>query len=320
MKGVFVILKNPKIINRELNENGFYVFIFRFKLYVENKVKKLLKEPHASFLNGLLFGSKKGMPEDVLNDFKTTGLTHIIAISGYNITIIIIIVLACLSFLPRKIQLIVAGLFIVLFTIFVGAEASVVRASLMGVLSLMALYSGRSQDITHILIMVASIMIVINYRVLVFDVGFQLSFMATAGLVYISPMIEKYFDWLPDFFSIRESFLLTMSAQITALPIILYHFGNLSVVSPFANVLVAPFLPVAMLFGFLSFMIGVISMKLGVFIGFFAYLSLDVVLKVAYYLSRIDFASFEVPKFSIVFLFLYYLILYLFFKKSLDKV
>jgi len=322
MKGIFALLQQVKIIDYKVSSLNAYNLIFKFKDKLDKQVKSLFPEPHASFLNGLLFGIRTGLPKEVSENFRITGLTHIIAISGYNITLIIVIVLTLLGFLPRKLRLIIAGVFIVVFTILVGAEAAVVRAALMGVISILALYTGRTSEISTTLLLVAVLMVVYSYQILTSDVGFQLSFAATLGLIYISPLIEKYFLWVPEFFSLRESLLLTISAQITALPIILFNFNNLSVVSPVANILVAPFIPLAMFFGFLACLFSFLNFYLGFIFSFGAFLSLEIILKVTKYLANIPFASVEIPNYSFVLNVFYYcfLVFILFDKKrSLEK-
>jgi len=317
MKGVYRLLDKPKIIEVKEGPKSVFSYIFKIKKIVLEQIRTILPEPHAGFLNGLLFGSKDGLPEDVLENFRISGITHIIAISGYNITLIITITLSLLCFLPRKKRLIISAIFIFVFTVFVGAEASVVRASIMGLISLLALFTGRTSSISTTLLISAFFMVLFNYRVLIYDVGFQLSFLATIGLVYVSPLIEKYFQVVPEFFAIRESLILTLSAQITALPIILYNFGNLSLVSPLANITCLPFIPISMFFGFIACLLSFISIKLATFVSLGAYLSMSSVLFISKTLAKIPFSEIQIPKFSPFVLVSYYLLIsYLIYRKK----
>ncbi len=278
----------------------FYQQLLRLKSSFEYQMNRTFStEPSSSFMAGLLLGSRKGIPDKLSEAFRITGLTHIIAISGYNITLIASILMAFFRPFGKRKSIIFAGTGIILFTLFVGASAAVVRACIMGLISLFALHSDRKGDITITLLLSAVIMIGYNPKILLHDVGFQLSFLATMGLIYVAPLIEPYFTWLPDKLAIRESILLTLSAQIMALPIILFNFQALSVVSPLSNLLIAgPILPLAMLFGFLGVVSSYISLALAKLIAYPAYLLLQYVANITVLSSKIPYASIEVTWFQ----------------------
>ncbi|MBT4632070.1 DUF4131 domain-containing protein [Candidatus Peregrinibacteria bacterium] len=228
-------------------------FLYDFKWKLEQRLNSLLFEPEASFAAGLLLGSRKGMPLELTEAFKVTGLTHIVAISGYNISLIIAIVFWMLSFLPLRQRILVSSFIILLFVILVGASAAVLRAGIMGVMALLALYNGRRSQVFFALLWSATFMVLINPYVLVYDVGFQLSFASTFGLLVFVPLFQKY---LPGRGVLAEAFYLSLSAQIATFPLTVYNFGYLSLMSPVVNVLVAPFLPFAMFFSALALVFG----------------------------------------------------------------
>ncbi|MDP2932824.1 MAG: ComEC/Rec2 family competence protein, partial [bacterium] len=230
-------------------------------------------EPNAAFLNGILLGSRTEIPTDVKNDFSRTSTTHILAISGYNITIIAAIFSWFFLFFFRRpiaFWFSVAG--IAVFAILTGAQASVVRAAIMGVLVLLARREGRLSDPRNALALTGALMVFISPRILRYDVGFQLSFAATIGLIYVAPLIEKYFKKLPNFFNFREMFVMTLSAQLFVLPLLIYYFKNLSLVSLPANIIILPIVPLAMLLGALTGVAGLILPFLGRLVGYFAWL------------------------------------------------
>jgi competence protein ComEC len=315
---IYSILYRPVFEEVEEVEGGnvFFRKIFSFKRGFEGRMGRVFSEPHASFMAGLILGSRRGIPEHLMTDFNITGLTHIIAISGYNITLIIVIVSAMLGFLGRKKSVYFSAIFIVVFVVLVGASAAVVRAAIMGLISLLALYNGRQYFVTNALFIAAFLMNIYNPKILIFDVGFQLSFFATCGLVYVSPYIEKYFESLPKVVGIRESILLTISAQIFALPIIVYDFGRLSLISPFANLFVLPFIPLAMLFGFFATVFSFVFDFLGQFIGFFGYLILELIIFFVKLFATVPLASIEIGWFSKSMLIGYYLCLFFWLKKK----
>ncbi|MDD4351387.1 MAG: ComEC/Rec2 family competence protein [Candidatus Gracilibacteria bacterium] len=308
--GIHSVIYNPFIEKvAETNKFSFFYWIFRFKESYESLINRLWHEPQASFLAGLLLGSRKGIPENLMEDFNTTGLTHIIAISGYNITLIIVILAAIFKPLPRKLKFCLTVFSIVSFTILVGASAAVVRASIMGIISLIALQSGRQSQISIVLLLSAVLMLAVNPLILRSDVGFQLSFLATLGLIYVSPYFEKFLSFLPNTLAIRESLSMTLSAQVTAVPLILSTFGRLSLISPLANLLVAPAIPLSMLFGFLASAIYAIFPPLGTILSWIAWLTLEYIIKVTELCAAIPLASVETGTVGTIWLFTYYLLL-----------
>lgn len=309
---VYSVVQDPSVyVISKGNGNAFYNFIYKFKKDFSARLNEIFSEPSASFLSGLLLGSRKGIPEYIMNDFNTAGLTHIIAISGYNITLVIVVVTFLFGFLNRKLQIISASFVVIVFTILVGASAACVRASLMGIIGLFALFCGRKNDIDLILLFAAFFMVFWNPKVLIFDAGFQLSFLATFGLVYISPLLieSRIVKILPKFLGVRESFIMTISAQATTLPIILYNFQRLSLVAPIANIVILPFIPLSMFFGFFAVSLSYVFSPLAYFIGYIARIFLMAVTKMAHFFASMPFASFEITWFSYFLLFLYLLLL-----------
>lgn len=274
-------------------------------------VNKILPEPQAAFLGGLLYGAKRGIQADLTEKFNITGTTHIVAISGYNITILAALLMGITKGigLTRKKSFWVALFGISFFVILTGASASVVRAALMGLLVLLASRVGRISKITNALIFAAAVMLVFNPKILAFDVGFQLSFAATIGLVYLSPIFEKYFEKLPSVFGVKESFVTTLSAIILTMPLILYSFGRISFIAPLANILILPMIPLTMAAGSIAVLGGIIYPGLGQIIGWLAWLFLSYIIKVVEILAKIPWASAEVGKIHWVFLVIFYLMI-----------
>lgn len=298
--GVYGVM-NRAVVRKVGEEFSVWKYFFRLKGWFEGRLSEVFAEPHGSFMAGLILGSRKGIPEDLIVDFNATGLTHIVAISGYNITLVILIVSGMFGFLTRRWKVVVSGFFVLLFVLFVGASAAVVRAGVMGVIGLMALYLGRDYVVEIALVAAAFVMSVWNPKILVYDVGFQLSFLATAGLIFVAPKLERFVQWVPDVFAVRESFLMTLSAQVLALPVILVNFERLSLISPIANIFVLPFIPLAMLLGFFSVFFGRI-------VGFFGYLVLETVVLLVEFFAKFKWASVEVGWFGFWMAFGYYLL------------
>lgn len=229
------------------------------------------------------------MPKDLVEEFNRTGTSHVVAISGYNISIISVLIFNFLAYLlvPKRVSvwIVVAG--IIFFTVISGAGASVVRAAIMGGLLIIARARDRIYGVSNALILAGVLMLFFNPRLLRYDAGFQLSFLATLGLIYISPHFEKWFSKVPDVFSLRSNLAATLSAQAATLPVLLFSFGRISVVSPLANVLILPAIPPTMLFGFLAGIAGFVSIGIASVIAIPAWILLSWQLFVVKFLSAV---------------------------------
>lgn len=265
--------------------------LYNLKRQFEDRINRLQPEPHASFLAGLLTGSRKGIPAHTMNNFQITGLTHIIAISGSNITIIIVALTGLLFWLPLKWRFAPLVIGIAIFTIMVGASASVVRAAVMGILGLIALQNGRRSTSGLLILWTAVFMLTWNPKQLWYDAGFQLSFAAIIGLAVFSEPLTRILKRVPETLGLRESLVATLSAQIATLPIIVYTFGRLSLIAPVTNLLAAPLIPIAMLLGFVSVIVSYISFPLGQLIGYLGWGCLELILLIAKVFAEIPFAS-----------------------------
>ncbi len=289
--GVFAVCNEPyieKIGEREANP--LMRGLLQGKAVVAAKINQLWHEPYASFMAGILYGYRGGLGK--LNDlFSKTGVSHIVAVSGFNITIIaqILIALFVLILIPRKkaFWLVVSG--IILFVLFTGASASVVRAGVMGVIALLAKQMGRLSRMGNVLILAAALMTLHNPFVLIWDAGFQLSFLATVGLVYLSPLIEEYFAKLPEV--IKEPLVSTLSAIIITLPLILFQFGRLSVVAPVVNILILWMIPYLMLFGAVAVFLGFVVYPIGQVIAWVTWIGMEYIVRVVTWFAELPFSA-----------------------------
>jgi competence protein ComEC len=281
--------------------------ILNVKGLVAEKVNQLWHEPHASFMAGLLYGYRGGLGS--LNEaFNRTGVTHIIAISGYNISIVASILFAVLVkgfWINRKKAFWGILIGIGLFVLFTGASASVVRAGIMGSLVLLARQLGRQKAIANVLALTALLMTLHNPFVLLWDAGFQLSFVAVVGLIYLAPLLAPKFEKIPEAFGLRESVVSTLSAIIATLPLIAYQFGRVSLVALPANILILWLIPFLMMLGFLAVMLSFIFMPVAQVIAWIAWAGLSYIILVVKWLSGLGFASVSVVVPFVVVLVLY---------------
>src|SRR3989344_4823981 len=298
---ILYLLSYPKI---EILERGKGNFIkealFGIKDLFLSKINLAIPSPENLLLGGLILGEKSAFNEELRNDFINTGTIHIVALSGYNITLVSDWVVKIFSFVPPQFRLWPGGLVILLFVIMTGASSTAIRAGIMAALALLARSTGRIYDIGRALLLAGVAMVLINPLILRYDVSFQLSFIATVGLIFFTPRIEKYFLWAPKQFKIREIISSTFAVYIFVLPFILYKMGTLSLVALPANILILPLIPATMILGFITAILGIIWYPLAVPTGIIVSLLLHLELKIIEFFSNIPFASVVIPNFSVL--------------------
>ena len=229
---------------------------------------------------GLLTGGKQGLGEQLLLAFTVSGLLPIVVLSGYNVMIVAESVQRFLRFLPRRFSILVAAITVLLFVLASGAGASAVRAGMMEGVALFARATGRTYDALRALVFVLVLMVVLQPYVLVYDPGFQFSFMATLGLILLSPRVLPFLMWIKSPL-IRDTLSTTIAAQLCVLPLLLYATGNLSFVAVPANLLVLPIIPLTMLFSFIAGLVGMVAPLAAPMVGIPAYALLSYMIEVA---------------------------------------
>jgi competence protein ComEC len=263
---------------------------------------RLYPAREAALLSGILLGDESGLSEDTKTAFNDTGTRHIIAISGFNISIIASLLLTVfIRRLGIRRGIWIAGVGIAIYTLLVGAEASVVRAAIMGILALVALQTGRQAFALNSLGFTAAAMALVNPLV-IWDVGFQLSFTATLGIVlYAEPLQSWSKRWLdshlPEEWArrlsrpINDYVLVTIAAQLTTLPILLYYFHRLSLFSLPANLLILPVQPALMILGGMSLFFGMIIQTLGQVLAFVAWIPTAYTMRVVEWFASLPWVS-----------------------------
>ncbi len=274
---IFGTIDFPKIEIAAKNQGSILkTTLFKIKDTLENGLKKSLNFKQAAFLNGLIFGDRSEFSKNFEKNLSLTGTTHLVALSGYNISIIILAIAGGLGFLGIKRRLIfwITVFFILSFVLMTGAQASIIRAAIMGGLLMMAGYAGKIYNFRNAIILAAFLMVLFNPLVLRYDVGFQLSFMSLLGIVYLKPALMKLFKInaaAPSFLNWRDNAFNTMGAQLMVAPLLLINFGSLSSVGLFTNILILGTVPLAMLLGFLTGVFGIILPILGIITGWLTY-------------------------------------------------
>jgi competence protein ComEC len=299
--GIFYVMSFPKIeIISHGNGNKIKSALFSVKDKFLEKMNLAIQEPESLLMGGLILGEKSAFSQDLRQSFVDTGTIHIVALSGYNVTIVAEWIMKVFAFLPKNLSIGVGIFAILLFILMTGASSTAIRAGVMATLALVARATGRNYDVLRALILAGIFMILLNPFVLAYDVSFQLSFIATVAVIFLAPRIEKYFMWVTDKFKLRDIISVTVAAYIFVMPFILYKMGNLSLVALPANVLILPFIPFTMLLGFLTGFVGLFWYVFAVPFGFISYLFLHYELAVIAFFSNLPFASFSIPNFPLI--------------------
>lgn len=258
-----------------------------------DKIISAVPEPQSSLLSGILLGNRIKLDKELVDQFRLVGLSHIIAVSGYNLTILVANVRTVFRpILGRNVfwlGLAVIGLFIVI----TGAPSSILRAGLMVGLILLGEHLGRPRSSLLILLTAAGVLTIFEPKI-IFDVGFQLSIAATYGLLRVSPLIRESLERIKTPKTLATVLGETFGAILLTSPIILLVFERLSIVAPLTNVLVVPLIPLVMAIGLIGSMLVFVVPALGSWLLMLGWPILTWALFVSQYFSSFDFASYSI--------------------------
>ncbi len=244
-------------------QSSFYRWLLGIKQALRSTVERLLPDPESGLLVGILLGQDHTLPDYLQEAYRSTGLSHIIVISGFNISLIAQAMMMASSRLGKQLGLWVSLATILLFALFVGWSPPVTRAAIMGALTIIAQLSGRKSHTPTSLAAATLLMMLISPRIL-WNVSFQLSFAASAGLIFIEPAIANRLALQGNAFStFRDLVLSTLVAQLMTLPIAWYHFGELSLIALPANILVLWAQPAILILGGCMTLLGMFWLPLG---------------------------------------------------------
>ena len=317
--------------------------------YVQNNIKEnmfnILDEEQSALCVGILIGDREKISDITEDNFKKSNLTHMLAVSGSHITYIIVALTTILSKTNRKFSLIITILFLLFFTVLTGFTASVLRASIMGIITLLASILHRKSDTINNL-GISSIIILIYNPYLLVDAGFLLSYAGTIGIILFSKKISNGIRIIvnkinPNLLNIEQnnnskilfvksiiekiilyvisSLSVTLSANIVIIPIMAYMFSTISFTFWISNILAGPVMEMVTIFGFIVYFISIIFPILAQFLGIVLNLLLTVLLKIAEISSKIPGASIYIKTPSIYMCVIYYLIIYILFNMQAIK-
>ncbi len=293
-QGIYAIMYHPQVqVVAQGQGNRLLGLLYDVKQRLQTAIKSYLPEPQAGLVQGILLGVKAVMTDDLKEDLARTGLTHIVVVSGYNLTVVAALLQRLTERrLRRTLALLVAWLGVAAFTLMTGASPPVVRAAVMVSMALLARAVGRESDALTSLLFTAALLVGVN-PMLLWHVSFQLSFLATCGLVVLAPPLERALARLP--WGPGIILATTLAAQMTTLPVIAFNFQRISLISPFANLLVQPAIPLTMTAGTILALAGLSGHAVVQVIGWLTWLPSTWMVQVMRYLGGLPQAMVGIP-------------------------
>jgi len=313
----FMISKNIywKINVYSIDKENFIIWnsgiIYNTRQLLLSHINSIFPEQEANLLSWILIWARENLSKKLKDNFNNSWLTHIIAVSWYNITIIIIFVSFFIKYLPYRLRPFVVAAFVSIFVLIVWVEPPVLRAAIMWVMWYFIVSSWRESNPVTLLLISAVFMAVLNPFILNFDISFWLSFLSVLWLIFVYSIVEKKLIILPKF--IRDNLSLALAAFIFNLPILIYFFWEISIIFIISNLLVLFAIPFAMLFWFIAIIFNMLSLLLGKIVWFVAYVFLHYIIIIVNFLWEFKYAKINLDFWSlnIYFLIIYYLIIIL---------
>lgn len=282
-------INDPPLV---VGESGNYFIgqLLIFRQATLHEINQIFSEPSSSLLAGLLLGADE-LSDDWKNNFRRTGTAHIVVASGYNVTIVLTWMLVVLTFigLSRRRSLIFLVVGLISYVILAGSGAPIIRAAILGGTTQLSKHLGRKSSGLHLLLLVASVMLIWNPLLLLGDIGFQLSILSTLGLILIDPWLLPRLKWVT-VLEIRQALSSTLAATLATLPLTIFTFGSVSLVAPVANLLILPLIPWAMISGAVALLCFHLSHSLGLMVSVIPVSLLETILIIVKALANLSFA------------------------------
>lgn len=297
---------------QKIQQKQFFEYAWKTRNKIITSLSNLYPKEESILLGWMLIGARENIPKNLESSFNNAWLTHVIAVSGYNITILILFLSFLLSFFPFSVRIFWILFFLVFFAALVWYNPPVIRASIMWFLWFLVLNLWRKPSVFMLILFTTAIMLLFNPFSITYDISFQLSFLAVVWVVYFGDILKKIFWFLPSFFALKESLILTLSALIFTIPLSLFYFWQMSLIAPVSNLLVAPTIPFIMLFWFLSILSSFVFLPLSYLFSYVTYLFLTLDIDLIYFFGWLSWSVLKIPTIDIFFLVVisYYLILF----------
>jgi competence protein ComEC len=292
-------------------------FISRHAAMIKRKsvitISELLPEPQASLMSGMILGSRRSIPENITRDFQTTGTLHILAASGSNISILLVIIVFSGEMLKVSYRrsAIVCIPVVIFYAFIAGGEPSIMRASIMSIVVLAGLIIEKEPDLFTSVFASAFLILIINPLQL-YDTGFLLSFGSVLGIICFTPPLQKLLGFIPSR-EIRNCLSVSLAAQLGVSPIVVYYFNELSLVAVFANLMIFMFVACSLITGVFMLLLYPLFSFGGIILARISGVLVDYIIFIVNFLSDIPFASVNLQSPSVCFILFYYVFVFLLF-------
>ncbi len=263
-----------------------------------SQIDRIYEQPESALVAGILLGEKKALGKKLNEYFQRAGLTHIVVLSGFNVTIVLQAAFYLFSRLRVSCRFVGAVISIVLFVLLVGPGTTTVRAAIMSFVACSGKLFRRRYDVSSALCVSVFFMVSLNPSILIFSPGFHLSAISTFALIHFSPFVEIFFTRIfhkKDFGVVVGTVISTLSTQIIALPYLVFFIGSVSLIGLLPNVIILPFIPLAMLVCFLAIVISFVSFSVSLPSVFVSSLIISGVLYVVQFFGDLSFAAITIP-------------------------
>lgn len=300
-------------------------YIYKIKKSIENILGRCFPQDELGIILGMTIGDTSYITEETNLAFKTDGISHLLAVSGSNVNYIILFSKFIFDkILGKNLSNYVVIFFIIIFMLVSGVSASVVRAAIMGIVIVLADILAKKSNV-YASICISALIILIYNPLTIFDTGFILSFGGTLGIVLL---YEKIKNTLQEKLKVKNKILIyivdtlsvTLSSQIILLPMMVYYFNSISLVSVFVNLLVAPISGILTILGFLVYILGLVSIKLAQNLSYSTFVLIRLIINIANIFSRFKYASILVTTPKLIWIIGYYLCIYKIFYKFKNKI
>lgn len=302
--------EDVEIISHD-NSNIILRKIYELRNLMKTKIEKLLPKETSGLCLGMLIGETSGIEENMQEDFRDSNLSHILAVSGANVSYIIVSITYIFNkmCLRKRLFKIISIILLILFMLLTGCTSSVNRACIMAILMLIAELLYRKSDVYNNLAISALILLIINpYSLL--DIGFQLSYMGTIGIVFLHDKIGNFIkinNKIVKYFF--EMIAVTTCANLAIIPIMMFHFNTISLTFYFSNIIVGPILGIVVIIGFIMFFISLIFTPISSLIAIVLNLMLKFIIKIAEITANMPFSKITIITPSFFFIIVWYLII-----------
>lgn len=281
-------------------------FLSPLQNYLSQTINNLMPYPQSTLLEGILLGSSSKLPFSLKEDLKTTSTIHMVVVSGQNLSMVAGFIMSFVYFLGRRKTILLALLAIIFYSLLTGMQVPVIRAAIMVTLVYLAQILGKENTGWWVLLITAGLMLLWNPNWLL-SISFQLSFMATLGVVAVAPVFIKHLQAVPKI--LREDLSISLAAQLLTLPIIAYNFSQISLIGIVVNSLILWSIPLVMISGFVTLVVGLINGFLGQVTGLIPGVLLTYFIDVVKFFARVPGGSLVIGETGIFMWAGYYLII-----------